>query len=756
MKKWGKRAVIVGLILAILLVGGELTLRLLSSSEWMRKQVVEQLSESVNREVQVDQMAASLRGIWLDNVLIANEGGFEKGIMFAIEKVRVRLAWWHLLHGHVKVRSVVIWGVQLHISRGKDGSLNIALGDESETNSVEPSQEERSVPFDLTISQLELEDVTLSYKDEGLSLYTKVEGGALQMRNFKWNKPVEVHLLLPVFYQTAEKSTSFTLGAVGHVHLAELDATHMKADFKSITLRKGDTFAALSGTVQDFTNPQFNLKFTAKNISDQTAFPFVSGLPKFTLDQLDFDAAGLLQLAKNQVRFSSLKIALPGTTLESAGVVNYAPAVQVTGKGTLSVNGEELAKGFSWVRPYAPKGELNLQTEATEKEITADLQLREGAFFMPNAGHFKEINSSLTCREETSWDKGEASFELAGLFNKEPLAAKLEARQTPQQITLNISGNAKKIILPIPANAEEEDEEELAEDFDTHPTLASTQGASWPLAPIFVKADIKVDSLDSRYLYGTDLLFKADMESLTPDLKQAHGTVSLHVGEGKIKDLYHLTDANALTKVLFLSLNVVEKVFNSLNVLSVLDGLTGDNEDASDTVLQTVEGPDGQPIQIAVPAKKQKVKGKMNFDKFITDIVFTRGVASIKDGSFVSDMMSFKLDGTTDFNTEKLDLTVRAAPGKHEVDGILPLTLRIGGTMTDPQGDMSVVGSVSALVTQGVTNNVASRTVKKGISGLWGIFKKKGAPAETSAEANPAEEISQEKPAAEEATAPAL
>ena len=91
----------------------------------------------------------------------------------------------------------------------------------------------------------------------------------------------------------------------------------------------------------------------------------------------------------------------------------------------------------------------------------------------------------------------------------------------------------------------------------------------------------------------------------------------------------------------------------------------------------------------------------------------------------MSDTMSFTVAGTTDFNTGKLDMTVQAAPGKHEADGIMPLQLKVGGTVEDPQGNMSLTGSVSSLVLQGIGNNVASRSVKKGLGGLWGLFKKK-------------------------------
>ena len=79
-------------------------------------------------------------------------------------------------------------------------------------------------------------------------------------------------------------------------------------------------------------------------------------------------------------------------------------------------------------------------------------------------------------------------------------------------------------------------------------------------------------------------------------------------------------------------------------------------------------------------------------------------------------------------------MTVQAAPGKHEADGIMPLKLTIGGTVDDPKGSMSMLGSVSSLVTQGIGNNFASRSVKKGIGGLFGIFKKKEKQTEQPAE----------------------
>ena len=341
----------------------------------------------------------------------------------------------------------------------------------------------------------------------------------------------------------------------------------------------------------------------------------------------------------------------------------------------------------------------------------------------------------VSAQGTTDFKTAVSSITVSGLLNKEPFSVNASWNQSPKDLAVSLNAFAKKLILPpLPERTEKGVADKKAQT-DKQPVPA------WPLPPATVTGKIQIDTLDAPYIAGRQILLQADLGNLTPDMKRARGELNLSMGNGEIKDLYKLTDANALTKVLFMSVNIVGKVFNSLNVFSVLNGIgsglvsavsTSDKEE--DTVLQTVTGPDGQPMQIRVPKSQQKIDGRMAFDKFTTDVTFTKGKASVKDGSFVSDMVSFSLNGTTDFNSGKIDMTVQAAPGKHEADGIMPLKLNIGGTVDDPKGSMSMLGSVSSLVTQGIGNNFASRSVKKGIGGLFGIFKKKEKQTEQPAE----------------------
>ena len=72
-------------------------------------------------------------------------------------------------------------------------------------------------------------------------------------------------------------------------------------------------------------------------------------------------------------------------------------------------------------------------------------------------------------------------------------------------------------------------------------------------------------------------------------------------------------------------------------------------------------------------------------------------------------------------------MKVNAAPGRqYSDDGIMPLTIKISGTISEPNGSLSLLGSVTSLLTQSLFNNLASNFLKKGISGLMNLGSQDG------------------------------
>jgi hypothetical protein len=209
-----------------------------------------------------------------------------------------------------------------------------------------------------------------------------------------------------------------------------------------------------------------------------------------------------------------------------------------------------------------------------------------------------------------------------------------------------------------------------------------------------------------------------DMKKVTPDLNAVIGTLDLSTDNGVIKNIYKLTESNVVIKGLFLSLKIVSDVINALNVLDILNSIgsaivSSKEEDTNST----------QMTEEHAQEQNKKIDGKIDFISFITSINFEHGKGTFNKCSFVSNLLSFKVGGEMNFKDNLLKMTVNAAPGRHEDDGIMPLTMKIGGTMDEPKGSLSLLGSVTTLVGDALMKNVVSSKLKSGFTKLLGLKK---------------------------------
>lgn len=724
MKKWCRRAGYILLAACILLVGFDLSLRWASSSAWMRNWVTEKLSASLNREVRLEKLSASLLGIKINGFALSEAGGFKEGTFVGVERLRLRVSWWHLLHKHVKVRSLAVNGVYVQLIKNADGRFNFDSLSSSDSQDASSS----GLPVRVTADRVDLRNVNFAYLQEP-ELSFIVHNASFSAHGVGLDRLFEARLNATAEYRSGERSVLFPVGAAALVHLAEMNLENAYAQLSTFSVRSGETVLNVQGSAHDFTRPQVELTAEVRRLSSAALAPFAPGLPAFSVPQMRLTAAAFLDLPAQKAEISSFGFSMPGVQAGGQGNIAYAAAPQYDARVMFNLDLRELASlSPELAAPYDLSGAVSGTADASNARLSADVTLSEVGAFVPYAGIFKGLNASLTAQEAGDFKTGSAQAKFSAKLNDAPFLMDFRVTQSPDKIAAVLNASAKRVALPPMPKAETQQPEP---EFVTDTTLSAAPKTAWPLPPVSALVDIKIDSLDAPFFYGTDVAFKADLTGLTPDLKNAQGDLSLRTGNGEIRDLYRLTNASPVTKVLFLSLNVVGKVFNSLDVFSVLSGLAStedaDNAAAADAeqVVKVVTGPDGQPMQIMVPYSSRKMDGHMKYDQFDTAIHFKDGVADMKEGTFVSDTVSFTLSGQTDFKTEKIDMSVQAAPGKHYADGIMPLKLNIGGTVAEPTGSMSVLGSVSSLVTQGVMNNFASNTVKKGVGGLFGLFKKK-------------------------------
>ncbi len=739
MGKYCKRCAYILVALCILLVSFDLTLRWVSSAGWMRRWVTDKLAVSLNREVRLEKLSASLLGVKINGFALSEDGGFKNGTFFGVERLRLRVSWWHLLHKHVKVRSLAVNGVYLQVFKTPDGGLNV-----DSLRSSNPSQEEGSsaLPVRVTADFVELQNVNVAYMDRpAVSFF--VHNAAFSAKDAGVDRLFGLTLNATAEYRTQNASALFPIGLAAKAHLGEMNLERAYAQLSNLSVRYGNTTLSVTGNARDFTRPQVEVAAQVRRLSSDTFKIFAPDAPAFFIPEILVSAAAFIDLPHSRAEVSSLGLTLPGLKASASADVTYAPNTAYAARSSFTVNLADLAGlAPSLTAPYAPSGSVKGTAEVSNALLAADVTLQDVGAVAPYAGVFKKLKGDFSVKEAGDFKTGSVSGKFTAQLNEAPFLMDFRVKQMPEKIDAVLTASARRVALPpLPAAKTKEPEPEFVTDTALTPVVKT----AWPLPPVTALVDIKIDSLDAPFFYGTDVAFKADLSGLTPDLKNAQGDLSLRTGNGEIRDLYRLTNASPVTKVLFLSLNVVGKVFNSLDVFSVLSSLGGSEDAAQDAdanaeqVVKVVQGPDGKPMQIMVPYSSRKMDGHMKYDQFDSNIHFENGVADMKEGTFVSDTVSFTLSGQTDFKTEKINMSVQAAPGKHYADGIMPLKLNIGGTVAEPTGSMSLLGSVSSLVTQGVANNFASNAVKKGVGGIFGLFKKKETAPASEEEPLPAE-----------------
>lgn len=754
--KWGFY-ILGGLLLAAALA--DAGLRWASSSRRVKNYLVQKVSAALKRDVRLKQVRASLFGVRVSGLEVAEQGGFQQGTFLSVDKAGVRFSLIHLLHGHLKLRTVFLHGGAIRITRGADGKFNFA--DLSSASVPSAQKEAHADPFlpRITLGLLDIEQLDVFYIDAAQNRSLAVQQFMLRARRLMFTEPFRVISKAQVRWVEGDFPLESTLAFNARLNLADLDLEKAALDITNLIVRYRSTPAVLTGQIKNFTNPSARLALEISRLSNDTLAELAPDTPEFLIPALRVDVAARAHLADSRAQISRLHLQLPGGELNATAKAAFKERADYQAEGDFAFNLDELAAlSPILASTYGVTGQITGAFQAAADNWNAKLSVQQVGATLPAAGRLDGLSTQITAEGL----KTLAVKDLSGTLNGAHFDGYLTAVNRPLYVDARLELNMEKFILPpqaAPAPEQTQAETPAAEAVpaatQTQEKSAGTEQAALSLAPqeqatpqgpqaqtapaqtvlaqatpqapqantpkakfppVHLRAQIKSGPVSVPYFYAKSVDIHTRLTGITAELDKADGTAEMQIGEGEIQDIYKLTQANSVTKAMFLSLSVVSRVINSLNVVDLLSKLMpGDKEQ--------------------MPEKK--TDGKLAFESFSGALKFNKGVMEMTKGSFVSDFMSLKISGTTNFRNGVLDMQVNAAPGKHYDTGIMPITLKIGGTVDEPKGSLSMLGSAAALVTQAVGNNFASNAVKKGVGGFFGLFKKK---QETPAEPFPGQE----------------
>ena len=714
--------------LVLLVAALHFALVYIAPSDSVKQKIINTVHDQMAADIKIGSISASIFDFHVKNVELDVK---EKNIA-KIDNLYIHCSLLKLLKGQLKVNRITLENMDIFVVKDKSGKFNfdpilqspMFQSDPEKEPEEETKKDEGINPLDLLLNSTQLHNCNITYTDEQADMTVILSKTSFDIKSFKFDNSFKIDLFTDVYAKINDmkiKSLKVALSAVANLH--EVDLSKAEVKVLSLILRLKDTVIVTKGVISDFNNPKTNivtkaLKLSSKNLSE------IAELPDFEIPEITMQTTTNVNLDKSSVNIENFNINLLDSNITAKGNLNYGKKdLEYDINVIINLILENFHKVTKLIHPYNPTGKIEGNVNVTNKEsvLSGECSLINISAFTPQLGDFSEINSKI--KINTISDIKIPS--LTGKLNKYPFksSASYVMGKEKGSITANLTADrvygkmSKEYEKEADQKAEQTKQEAAQEPKKEVPANkpAETKSSMTPL-DILVTANIK--DLDVPFFMGKNINFKMDMQKVTTDLNAVVGTLDLSTDNGIIKDIYKLTESNVVIKGLFLSLKIVSDVINALNVLDILNTLGSaifSSKDKNENETEMTEE--------HAQAQQTKIDGKIDFVSFVTSLKFENGKGTFNKCSFVSNLLSFKVGGEMDFKEDKLKMTVNAAPGKHEDDGIMPLTMKIGGTMEEPSGSLSLLGSVTNLVGDALTKNIVSSTLKSGFIKLLGLKK---------------------------------
>lgn len=678
----------------------------------VRNKIISTLEEQLATDVNIKSISASLFDFAVDGLEIK----IKDNDFIYIDKAYIHFSLRKLLAAKLKTKRITINNLTLYVEKDENGKFNFdelinnapAFAKKEEEAQQPKKQKEdedkdQSV-IDLFLHKTQLQNFSILYIDKQANINAKLTNLFFNIDDFNFIEPFKINFYTNIYaLANGIEIDSANLACTMTIKLNPNELDKANIDINKITLNYKDTTLLVQGNVNNLVKPNITLDINLKDLSQKLLEGIVE-VPEFFVPLINIKTNLTTDIEKSKIDLHSLNVNVLDSTISADGYLDYS---NMTYKFNVIINLilEKLHSVTKLIEEYKPAGQINSQMLISNKEIKGNLVLNNVCAYVEQLGNFTDINSTIYINSINDIKIPE----LKGVLNKYPFKANLSYLLAEKYGDIVIGFKADKFIGKQAKTTKKEEPKKTAEPSQENKKEEQTN----PLPPFHIKANCNVNFLDIPYLRANKVAFDMDLSNVSPsDLTDIKGYLKLDSQNGLIKDIYKLTEANALTKGLFLSLKIISDVINALNVLDLLSSI---GSVFSSTDEATKENED--------IVKHQKIDGQMEFTSFLTKLNFLNGKADFDKCSFVSSLLSFRVTGNMNFKENTIKMTVFTAPGEHKVDEIMPLTMKIGGTMDEPSGSLSLLGSVSSLVGDMLTKNVVSNKLKKGFSALFGLKK---------------------------------
>ena len=636
------------------------------SPENARRLAVEQLSSLIGREVVIERLVLTPRGLRVRGLRV-RDGRAESADLLACDSALLTVKLRPLLKRRLEFDTVLLESPQISLLRDAGGEWGLA-----DIFGSSASAKRGTLPLALAAAETVVQDGVLRVEDRLNGRRAVLEKLSLRVHGFDEGTlfPVEVSFASSVSF--ASRTVTTSVDAAGDVDLAGLRWSSATIRARRLNIVLAGLELKGSASVSGFPSSRIEADLSSSAMGPELWRRLAGAESRISLPGARWKARASLP-ASGMLDLESVEAATPAGTISASGIVDFAapiPSLSVE----ISARDFAAGKASAWHPSLAPRalaGRADLRVSLTG--WPGRLQAREGELTLRGFGaswgekRLEGLDVAVTALDEFSKlkavvSKGKASgfgavFEDLSMalevakqnlvierlsfrwgISKVKLRARVEHLAAPKEIVL--SGfidklkweDAQRLVASIAA--EVSTRTARGESEDSRPWVRTFKYAIPRGFPDTV-GRVRVGELAQANFWCKDLDLLWSLRGVTKNLDKASGEARLRFGPGRVSDVPAVQDSHKILRVIFLPFVFMHKM-NKLSVFS-----TG----------------------TAYPKT-------LDFNRIEGEYGASKGVADIRSFHVDSAQLAAYADGAVDFGREKVDMNILTRLTSY--DGTLP------------------------------------------------------------------------------------
>ena len=661
---------ILAAVFAVLLIAAFLTLKIMFPAEKLKSMAQDYVKNNFHREITFSDVSFNLVGLTLNNLAVSENSSFSDGTFLKADQAVLKVALMPLLRKRVEIATVGLTGLQLNITKQKDGTFNFDdLLTNNNTDGKTSTSDSSSNSFAITAEHIYASDCRLYYKDVQQGMSTSVTKLNLDVHDFDLTHPFKLSLDFTTDYKDKTgMDVTIPFKTLLLVNLANLDMSKASVVVDSLNMNYKTVQFALQGKAENFQKPAVNLQGKISGLSNKAIADIAPDLPHFVLPDINFSAQANADLDASSASITQAKLSVGDSTVSAKGQTTWGEkSTTYNIQSVLNLNLTQLTGMTTLLDGYGMAGILTGNLTATDKNNGQDVR---GTITLKNLGvkydtlSLSEMNGVITLASLGQI----SSNKITGKLNNETFTSSFAYKDLGKVLDIVFNFDLSKLTLTaFPSSSSTEQTQ----------TASGTTPSNGPETLFNITSNVKIGQISIPYFRSEGAQLTAQLKNASASMKQSNGTVNFTLQEGAITDLGNFTKDSKVIKILMLPLSLVNTVSSKLGVE-------------------------------IFPAADAQERGQIKFSSGSGTYVFTNGVMNIQETHFNSSVSDMTASGNINFPTDALDMRVKATVLTKQT----PIVIKIGGTVSNPSGKLDVaqtaVSLVGGLLNYKTPTNVAS------------------------------------------------